>query len=264
MLRSYEHQLETSRYLPFGRDRQELRDQPDPDHLVDRERLDVDPVDVAVGVTGGLGAGGSAVVGSLRSESAAVHRVVGDVDVLGVGGERRLDRRPVRDPRVPRDPEVRHLDRVGNRLDQRSVAVVDRDRVRVHHVLREHEAGIGCVDRFWRDVPADRLPQRQSPLIRRRPRRHAFERRHRRRPPVLVQGGHGRRCASRPNRRARSRSRSRPRSRRPSPALRLGDGGSPSERAGAARAESRPAASAVQRCSLGSPAPLARRERYRP
>ena len=166
-----------------GRDGEELGRGADRDRRVDCQLLHVDPVDVAAVAVLRREA---RVVARMR-EPGAVHRVVRDVHVAPVGCEGRLDRSALHHARVLRMAERREVDGVGDRGDQVEVAVVDRDRVLVDHVLREHQATLRGHHRLRRDRPRDVLGQPQRPGGRRRAgrrgRRGQGRRRRRRRDP---------------------------------------------------------------------------------
>ena len=64
---------------------------------------------------------------------------------------------------MPGDAERGEIDTVGDRANEVPVRVVHRDRVAIHHVLREHEARLRRHDRLRRDRARDRVDQAQHP-----------------------------------------------------------------------------------------------------
>ena len=99
------------------------------------------------------------------TEPGSVHRVVGDVLVLAVRRERRLDRTALHRLVVLRIAVVGQRHPIGNRLAQcvRAV-VVHRDRVLVDHVLRRDQPGTRCIHRLRCDAPGDGLEPGFEPV----------------------------------------------------------------------------------------------------
>ena len=64
------------------------------------------------------------------------------------------------------DPELREVDAVGDRLHERGgTGVVHGHRVLVHHVLREHEPGVGRGHRLGRDPAVDRVDAGEREVV---------------------------------------------------------------------------------------------------
>src|ERR1700744_4740054 len=150
MLRLNEHQLATSTYRPSGVTATYFGTRPtwmtwSMVRVATSTRYTELSVSPARGGGRGGGGGGS---GPRGAGAGAVHRVVRHVGVGGVGREGRLDRRSPGGARAAGDPEAGEVARVGDRGHQAAGARVHGHGVAVHHVLGEHQAGVGGVDRL--------------------------------------------------------------------------------------------------------------------
>ena len=101
-------------------------------------------------------------------EARAVHRVLRDVHVLAVRGDRRLHGRAAHRPGPARVAVAGQRHPVRDRLHEGALAVVHGHRVPVHHVLGEEQAGLRRDDGLGRDAAADDRQADQAERVGRR------------------------------------------------------------------------------------------------